>query len=227
MNYEQDDLPDRLADDYVLGALRGPARRRFERLARASRTFREARQKAEARWNRLAESLPEMQPSAATWQAINRRINPAPTSERPKYFGLWRGWAIASTLLLAVALGAFWSLPPATSYVAVIVNDANSAAGWLISLQPDGRAVRVEALAPQPIADDRVFELWVKAPDLPRVRSVGLIPPAGQAVLPLPEELGRILARAELFGVSVEPPGGSPTGQPTSEPLFHGRPRSI
>jgi anti-sigma-K factor RskA len=67
-----------------------------------------------------------------------------------------------------------------------------------------------------------VFELWVKLADRPTVDSLGLISADGIVTLDLSEELANAIASAEFLGVSVEPPGGSPTGQPTTTPSYAG-----
>jgi anti-sigma-K factor RskA len=44
----------------------------------------------------------------------------------------------------------------------------------------------------------------------------------GVARVPLPEPSGRLLANVPALAVSVEPPGGSPTGQPTGPVVYTG-----
>ncbi|CAN0494860.1 unnamed protein product, partial [Phaeothamnion confervicola] len=69
----------------------------------------------------------------------------------------------------------------------------------------------------------KTYQLWIASEQLgPRPRSLGLIGDGsgpGQAVLSAYEPA--LLSRA-TFGVSLEPAGGSPTGQPTS-PALHAK----
>ena len=66
---------DRLAAEYALGTLRGPARRRFERW-RASTPFVDERCRFwEERLMYLAKDLEPVQPPARVWPAIQRRLN--------------------------------------------------------------------------------------------------------------------------------------------------------
>ena len=64
MNYEQAELLDRLAAEYVLGTLRGAARRRFARLCAQSAAARGALYRWEDRWTQLSRTLPPVQPAA-------------------------------------------------------------------------------------------------------------------------------------------------------------------
>lgn len=229
MNYETGDLPRRLADEYVLGSMKGRARRRFDALYQQHRSFRQAVRDAERRWNPLSDALTPVQPSAAVWENIDARINPARRSvDGPSVSSWWRLWAVAASLLVAVLLATpLWQPQQAREYVVVITHDVDARAGWLVSLQEGGERVKVAPLSSHVLPSERVFQLWVKAADAPRVESVGLISATGEIELPTQTGLQRALGNAVLFGVSVEPLGGSPTGQPTTEPLFHGKPRSI
>jgi anti-sigma-K factor RskA len=95
MNYQDPTLRTRLAEEYVLGTLQGAARRRFERLLRHDAALRETVQEAARRWNVLVETLPPLQPSAAVWRNIQRRIAPMPPAPAGLLarLGFWRGWA--------------------------------------------------------------------------------------------------------------------------------------
>ena len=87
MNYADPELQDRLAAEYALGTLRGPARRRFERLLSADAYLRDLAENWELRLNLLAESAPEVTPPAHVWEAIAERIGPAtpgvPSTDTP------------------------------------------------------------------------------------------------------------------------------------------------
>ena len=64
MNYRDPELQARLAADYVVGLLRGGARRRFEQLMVADAGLRRAVREWEARLLPLALSLPPQRPPA-------------------------------------------------------------------------------------------------------------------------------------------------------------------
>ena len=75
-------------------------------------------------------------------------------------------------------------------------------------------------------SDPRAMELWlIPAGDKPH--SLGLIEPGQPVRLDVPRDLvARINADATL-AVSMEPPGGSPTGQPTGPVVASGKLTSL
>jgi anti-sigma-K factor RskA len=109
------ELRDRLAAEYALGTLRGPARRRFERLLPGDALLRDVAQDWELRLNLLAESAPAVAPPPHVWEGIAERIGlAAPVRESPRNrlwdsLGFWRaagllGASAAAALVAYVAL---------------------------------------------------------------------------------------------------------------------------
>jgi anti-sigma-K factor RskA len=69
--------------------------------------------------------------------------------------------------------------------------------------------------------EGRQAQLWLIAGDRPP-QSLGLLPADKAVRLEVPEEL-RLLADANsVFAISLEPPGGSPTGLPTGPVVAQG-----
>jgi anti-sigma-K factor RskA len=111
MRYADPDLRDRLAAEYALGTLRGPARRRFERLASGDPRLRDAAEDWELRINLLGESAPAVAPPARVWEGIAERIGPAPAPTRDSLLtriwdslGFWRAASLVAAGAAAVAL---------------------------------------------------------------------------------------------------------------------------
>lgn len=77
--------------------------------------------------------------------------------------------------------------------------------------------VRAGQLPPRPA--ERDFELWA-LPTGGKPVSLGLLPAGGTAERNLSEDQLKALAHATQIAVTVEPAGGSPTGQPTTTPIF-------
>jgi anti-sigma-K factor RskA len=118
MNYADPELRERLAAEYALGTLRGPARRRFERLAADDARLRGLAQDWELRLNLLGESAPEVAPPARVWEGIAARIGPAepPGRDQPltrlwQSLGFWRGASLAAAGA-AAALALYVALRP-------------------------------------------------------------------------------------------------------------------
>jgi anti-sigma-K factor RskA len=111
MNYADPDLRDRLAAEYALGTLRGPARRRFERLLSDDERLRDAAEDWELRLNLLGESALAVEPPARVWEGIAGRLGPAPAPARDSFFhqlwdslGFWRAASLLAGAAAAVAL---------------------------------------------------------------------------------------------------------------------------
>jgi anti-sigma-K factor RskA len=87
----------------------------------------------------------------------------------------------------------------------------------------DGRLVLRLNLTPPRDFTTNVLEVWLASPDGKR-RSLGIFPserPGTTTALPLPHDTAEALAKAGL-AVSLEPRGGSKTGQPSGPVLFTG-----
>jgi anti-sigma-K factor RskA len=76
--------------------------------------------------------------------------------------------------------------------------------------------------------DPRAMELWLILPGPnQRPHSLGLIQPGQPIRLTIPPELAGQLTPDAALAVSLEPPGGSPTGQPTGPVIASGKLTSL
>ncbi len=228
MDYGRRELADALAAEYVAGTLRGRARARFEALLPSH----PALQRAVADWQRrllpLTAAVVPQRPPARVWRAIEQRLWPAP-APLPWWqrLGPWRalsGVALAGLVGLAVLVG---RPAPAEPPVVVVLQstggDPAVGGGVVASFSADGQALVARPLTPVALRADRVLELWW-APEKGRPSSLGLIRADGVTVLPKGRLPGGLKGSGiDHLAVSVEPPGGSPTGQPTGPVVFFGR----
>jgi anti-sigma-K factor RskA len=108
MRYADPELRDRLAAEYALGTLRGPARRRFERLLTGDARLRDLAEEWEMRVNLLAESAPAVAPPERVWERIAERIGPAASTPDRLLNRVWDSLAFwrAASLLAAGAAAA-------------------------------------------------------------------------------------------------------------------------
>jgi anti-sigma-K factor RskA len=75
-------------------------------------------------------------------------------------------------------------------------------------------------------SDPRAMELWlIPAGDKPH--SLGLIAPGRPVRIEVPRDLVDRIGANSALAVSLEPPGGSPTGQPTGPVIASGRLTSL
>lgn len=235
MDYSRPERTDRLAAEYVLGTLQGPARRRFEALLPAHPALRRAVTQWQLRLHPLALSVAEVTPPATLWPRIEARLfntgTPASavsasapaarTPARPFAWAAWQKlalWRGISGVATAVAVALFVvgnQVPPAQAPIIIVLGSNPDAAATLnasfvASVSPDGRALVLKPINALALSPGRALELWaVPAQGAPR--SLGLVKEDGATTLLRTQ----LLANTAAFAVSVEPAGGSTTGAPT------------
>lgn len=210
---------DALAAEYVLGTLDAQAAREVEQALEADAGLRDMVAAWEARLAPLtALALPEA-PPPGLWVRIAAALDgPAPAAvARPPRF--WRFWALGASAV-AAGLAAFLLLRPVPEQrlMTVLLTQRDQPA-WLV--ESDGGALRLASLNPQPVPSDRVMQLWALPQGARAPTSLGLIPPEQGRLTVTPSAI-----RPEpgmLIEITLEPPGGSPTGRPTGPILFIGR----
>lgn len=239
MTSAEDNEPDRESDDqlaaeYVLGVLSAQERREAGLRVETDAAFAGLVDAWEARLSPLASGYREIEAPASVKDALERRLF-APTSEtasaKPGVWSslaFWRGLAVAAVAVLAL-------------YVAVpLVNPPveQSPARLVASLAADGSDVKYLAVydAAQHtidlshVAGERAagkdFELWmIEGKNLPV--SMGVIPAGATAHISVPAPAWEKLAQGAVLAVSLEPAGGSPTGQPTGPVVAAGDLKNI
>jgi anti-sigma-K factor RskA len=242
-------LVDLLAAEYVLGTLRGGARRRFERYATHDATIRKAVAEWQRRISPMAELAEPRMPPAAVWDAIERRLGLTSTREAARPRGVvetparpsrsvfenlafWRGWALGVTGLAAVAVvvAVRSLLPSATAPVPAPT----------VAQQPE-TAVSHVAVLNNKDAHPIMLVAWDEAHSTMTVHPLGKVElPAGRAMelwgIPasghpvslgmLPDSAsGKLTAGQQkpesyaALAVSIEAPSGSPDHNAPSGPV--------
>jgi anti-sigma-K factor RskA len=236
MNYRHPERIDRLAAEYALGTLRGPARRRFERLLRDRAEENDMVRRRVKAWqdhlSPLDETLPPIPPAPHVWQAISKRLKLAPKRPAPwrlawSSLHLWRG----ATLLVSVLALGLWvetadlrkpMMPTPLPVVAVLAND-RSEAKLVVQFDPQQHTLTLNGLGTHALAPpaDRAYEIWAIADAQPPV-SLGVLPTTTHPVIQLDAARSAWLKRSGALAISVEPPGGSVTGAPTGPVVLTG-----
>ena len=235
MDYSRPDLADKLAADYVSGTLRGHARKRLESLLPAHPVLRSAVHDWQARLAPLTTSIAPLRPPAAVWNRIEARIGHAANTtgsavqrhwwQRTPFWQGVSGLATAAVLGMAVLLG---NPSPAGAPIIVVLSAATPPVGspqagvipasFVASISADGRALTTKPLSTVPMQADRSLELWA-VPAAGAPRSLGVISAAGATVV----RRSKALDDTAALAVSLEPPGGSPSGAPTGPVLYVGK----
>lgn len=220
---------DLLAGEYVLGTLDAA-----ERAAVAARRQREpALDAAIAAWERrlapLAETIAPVEAPASLLPSILARLDGEANRLVPLLERRLRRWRMAALGAGALAAGlALFALTPMLrnpaqpgSFVAVLQKDAASPA-FIVSVNVEARSLTIRPVAARP-QPNKSYELWLVNDKLPAPRSLGVI-----GDQPFTVEKARLTSLPEqvvqqaVLAVTLEPEGGSPSGQPTGPVLYSG-----
>lgn len=219
------DLKHALAADFVLGTMRGRARRRFEAMAAEDAELSRIRGQWEAFLTPLADRVAPVAPPSRVWKAVEARIA---GPRAPKPAGLWSsvafwrwigtGFAAASIALLAFTLGNRAPAEPETMLVAVLATPEQ--VPRIVVEQPRDGMLRLRMVKPWAGMTRNDLELWV-IPKEGKPRSLGVVPSDRDGEVRM-ANMGAMLKDGVAFAISSEPLGGSPTGQPTGKVLCSG-----
>tara|TARA_R110002033_G_scaffold2579_3_gene17427 strand:- start:359 stop:1030 length:672 start_codon:yes stop_codon:yes gene_type:complete len=211
--FEDDDRA--LIGEYLLGLLSPEEEAAVERRLPQDRTLAQLHSDwAEALSPMLAgRDVPA--PACLRAEIEARLFRPEPKRSR------WWGWAgIVAGPVAAFALAVFLLQPP-TGFVPTLNAEMpgieGSGAGDLyLAAGTDGTDLLIIRRSGEPLPG-RVLQLWLIAGDAAPV-SLGVLPDQDRVVIPAPAGL----TAGVVLAVSDEPPGGSPTGQPTGAVLAAG-----
>jgi anti-sigma-K factor RskA len=249
MNYlKHRDLCEKLAAAYVLGTLRGPAARRFARLADENATIRLMVTEWEMRLSPMAGVVAERSPPPWLWQAITARIATGVAAQQPAKPALWgnlafwRGLGMAGSAAAVALLAVLMLRPPELievqvpvevvrflppkneippSYLAVLEDPKTHKPVLLALAGRNSDQMFIKAVDERPIASNKDLELWALPPGA-KPRSLGLVGASGRSTLKLAADSDSTLSAIPALAVSLEPKGGSPTGSPTGPVIYVG-----
>ena len=222
---ERDDLDLQIAE-YVLGTLPVDERNALSARRAGDPTLDARILEWEQRLSPLADAVEPVEPGPEVFAKIERALDRDDSNviALRRQVSRWR-WSTALTSVAALILVAVLTFQPQPekapeSFVAVFQhNDQQPAFLLTVNLSDRQLSIRPVTAEQKP---DKSYQLWIKADELgPNPRSVGVLGDQFQIDRKALSQYDPSLLREATFGISVEPPGGSPTGQPTS-PAIHG-----
>lgn len=223
MNYQNRTLIEELAAQYAIGTLRGPARRRFERLCQQDITALIAVRRWEDRLVDLASAITPVRPPASVWRGIQQRLRRDTIAGRGAVPGGWNRnqWAMAAGVAMLAVAVTLWMLfsSPATQLIATIA-DQQQTQLWRIEASSDRQELHIATSAVLRPDASHAYELWALPESGAAPVSLGLMPQSGKLALQLNRTQRLALASAKQVAISLEPQGGSPTGAPTGPVLY-------
>lgn len=234
MSEDDDHIPDggrTLAAEYVLGVLSAAERRAVE--ARLPSDVALANEVAfwEGRLGTLAGDVTPVTPPPELWSRVDAATRTPPAATRAGLWQsllFWRTFGVASAGLAVASLAALFVVAQAPSPRAPLIASLDATGGvpgFVAAVTPAGNSVMV---VPASLAstDQRAMELWIIPPG-GRPHSLGLIQPGKPVQVNVPRELIPHMRSEATLAVSLEPPGGSPTGLPTGPVIANGKLTSL
>ncbi|MFZ6654431.1 anti-sigma factor [Undibacterium sp. TJN19] len=224
-------LLEKLASEYVLGSLRGGARRRFELWLKQDAALLQVVRQWESHLLPMAEFAPKAQPSAQVWPAIEKQLGLSRQKDPWAYWrswgnlredlAFWRGLGLFSSTIALVLVTVLLSRQAdqaqvQTSYIASLADDKAQAVAIITGDTRRGQ-LQVRMVAAQNIAADKSLELWAVGKD-GKVKSLGLLADNGSMTLKMPA--GMTADNVPLLAVTLEPKGGSGNPEKPSGPII-------
>jgi len=163
--------------------------------------------------------------SVAEFPAVGKHNSEANSrSERSVLWQTIAGLATAACLVLSVLLfqSSQVSLrqPINIDGLSVVLSDESGEPYFLVETDYENLQVRVTALSPPSLTNERDFQLWQALPDRSSVRPVALLPEQSGASRVFKVE--SLVEGSDLFGVSIEPVGAPTEAGPTGPVVAHG-----
>ena len=222
-NHDSFSADEMLAAEYALGVLTGTEREAAARRVTRERAFAALVAEWEGRLAPWAADIPEIAPPPQLWE----RIAAALPSVRRQRTGFWQ------SLVFWRSFGMVSALAAACLAVLLYLSVASKQATFVASIENEGQRIFVAAVdvtrrtvAVIPVAyrpdPTRVPELWL-IPSGGKPLPLGVLPADGLAQIATPPAFADQTRRDAVLAVSLEPPGGSPTGQPTGPVVGSGK----
>lgn len=226
---ERDDL-DMLAAEFVLGTLPIEDRQRVQRLRTTHPELDAQILQWESRLSALNDEIEPVDPAPGLFARIERSIDQLEqaSSQHNEVVRLrqqvsrWRLSTVATSIaaMLLIAVMMLEPTPTKSPYVAVFQHDDEQPA-FLLTVDLARKQLNIQPVTARP-AGNQSYQLWIKDDELgPTPRSVGVLNEHFEVDPAALTNYDAELLRRATFGISLEPRGGSPTGQPTG-PALHG-----
>jgi len=244
------DGEDLTAAEYALGVLDRDERAVAEARSASDPSFAENVLAWVLRLEPLIDKVAPVEPSAALWPKIEAATDPKVRSAPPlptpandvpsRSPTLWRTWAISASAVAAAAL-VFIAFRPALpiggpgsapalvgsgqsgqTLVATLALTETKASAFTVAYDPARSTVYATPAADFSIPRARAAELWLIPAD-GKPRPMGLVDPSKAATMPMPPSFKALAREKATLAISIEPPGGSPTGSPTGPVVATGQ----
>src|SRR6516165_10313238 len=221
-NHDSFSADEMLAAEYALGVLAGTEREAATRRVARERAFAALVAKWEERLAPWAAEIPELAPPPQVWERIAEALPRAPGQRAGFWQSLvfWRSFGIVSALA-AACLAVLLYLSAGSQQAALVASIEGGGERIFVAAVDVKRAAI--AVVPASYRPDRtrVPELWL-IPSGGKPLPLGVLPADRPTQIAIPSAFADQAKRGAVLAVSLEPPGGSPTGQPSGPVIGSG-----
>lgn len=226
MKLASDPRLDALCGEYLLGTLRGAARRRFERALTEEPLVSLRLKYWQGVFAPRYATMIETRPAASGFKRLYRELGLHRYST-PWYrrTGFWRGWAAAATAVVVFGIGFQFLRPlmvdaPASRVLTQLRDQAGATAVGVVVIPRDHILV-LSAARPVTASPQQSYELWLLPADGRAPISLAVLGSL-DARVQVSDDNARLVRPGAKLAISVEPAGGSPTGAPTGPVILVG-----
>ncbi len=219
-----------LAGEYVLGVLDGGERDNFERRLPREASLRrhvadwqerfadldrgvQTKDVPAALWHRIEAQLGSRQPSSARGEGLAERLWSS--------LGFWRGASFAGALasvLLAISVGLLAGRATPQPQIVAVMLTPDGVPGMIAEVFHDGK-ISVIPIHDFPVPKGHTLQVWTLPDPKAGPVSVGLIERTRHALF---HRSDLPTGQQQLYEITLEPEGGSPTGRPTGPIIVKG-----
>jgi anti-sigma-K factor RskA len=224
----EDDL---LAAELALGVLAGTERAAAEQRAAREPTFARMVAAWEERFAPWAAEVAEVAAPPQVWERIAAAINADLRGQKQssgwwQSLAFWRGLSLATGALAAACIGALIYLGNAPQKAPLTAGiDGGGHRHFVATVDTRTGSIAVVPAAYSADAT-REPELWLIPAD-GKPRPLGMLRADRAVTIKLPTDLAALTVGNAVLAVSLEPPGGSPTGSPTGPVIATGKLTSL
>lgn len=219
-----------LAGEYVLGVLEGAERDAFERRAAREPKLREHVAYWQQRFSDLDTTVMPKDVSPALWAKIEAALGRKQSAQAtgPSFserlwesLGFWRGASFAgaiASLVLAISVGLLAGRATPQPQIVAVMLTPDGVPGAIAEVHRDGR-IHVIPIHDFPVPKGKTLQVWTLWDKEKGPISVGLIERTRQALF---HRADLPAGTQQLYEITLEDEGGSPTGRPTGPILVKG-----
>lgn len=214
LRYQNAQLQDLLASNYVAGTLRGKARKRMEALMREDAKLASRVRQWESKLQPLHNATPAVAPKKSTWQAISTAINGAADpliATLKKRLNFYK-YLSAGALSFALVLGLMLSLPKpvptptatsAINYVAVL-SGSDEQPSMVVTLTKEGRVLTMDVLLKPQLEAGQHMQIWAVSRDDGSIAKLSAVQLEKRIEASLTKEQWGLISSAESLIVTAE-----------------------